>query len=140
MGITWDGSLAMGLPEIDEQHHRFVDLLAKLEHAIEQRDEAKHLADVFEELEAYIRFHFANEELHFAEFGCYPNEEAHKKAHRDFGKHVRDLRIAFLDDTSRGAFELARSMYDWLQNHIATMDREYEECFRAHGMGEAKKS
>jgi hemerythrin len=128
----------MGLPEIDEQHHRFVDLLAKLEKAIENRDEAKHLADVFDELEQYVKYHFANEEKHFDEFGCYPNAENHKKAHAAFAAHARDLRYQFLDDTSKGAFELARSMYDWLRRHIATMDREYEECFREHGMGEKK--
>lgn len=139
MSISWDGSLAMGLPEIDEQHHRFVDLLAKLEAAIENRDEAKHLGDVFEELEAYVRFHFANEEKHFDEFGCYPNAEAHKKSHAHFANHVKQMRYQFLDDQSTGAFELARTMYEWLSKHIATMDREYEECFLAHGMGEAKK-
>lgn len=136
MSITWDGSLAMGLPEIDEQHHRFVDLLAKLEKAIEDRNEAKHFADVFGELEEYIKYHFANEEHHFDEFGCYPNAENHKKAHAAFSEHVKELRYRFLDDIDAGAFELARSMYEWLQKHIATMDHEYETCFREHNMGE----
>jgi hemerythrin-like metal-binding protein len=138
MSITWDGSLAMGLPEIDEQHHRFVDLLAKLEKAIENRDEEKHLADVFEELEQYIIYHFGNEEKHFDEFGCYPDADVHKKAHAAFSDHVKQLRYQFLDDNSAGAFELARSMFDWLRNHIASMDRDYEMCFREHGMGEKK--
>ena len=135
MSVTWDDSLAMGLPEIDEQHHRFVDLLAKLEKAIEDREEATHLADVFDELEQYITFHFSNEEKHFDEFGCYPNAEAHKHAHNAFSEHVKKMRYQFLDNPSEGAFELVRSMYDWLSHHIGTMDHEYEQCFRQHGMG-----
>jgi hemerythrin-like metal-binding protein len=140
MSITWDGSLAMGLPEIDEQHHRFVDLLAKLEAAIENHDEAKHLNDVFEELEQYVKYHFGNEEHHFDEFGCYPNAPAHKRDHATFTAYVRQLRYQFIDDIPKGAAELARAMYHWLQHHIATMDREYEECFKEHGMGEQKKT
>lgn len=139
MSITWDGSLAMGLPEIDEQHHRFVDLLAKLETAIEERSEGKHLTDVFDELEQYVKYHFGNEEEHFDTFGCYPNAENHKKAHASFADHAKQLRYQFLDDHSAGAFELARTMYDWLRNHIATMDHEYEMCFREHGMGQKKE-
>ena len=140
MSIIWDGSLAMGLPEIDQQHHRFVDLLAKLEKAIENREEATHLADVFDELEQYIKFHFGNEEKHFEEFGCYPNAEAHTHAHAAFAAHVKKIRYQFLDKPSEAAFELARSMYEWLSRHIAVMDHEYEQCFREHGMGETKQA
>jgi len=135
MSITWDGSLAMGLPEIDEQHHRFVDLLAALESAIEKRDEARHLPDVFDQLALYVQYHFGTEERHFKEFGCYPNAEAHIRAHAAFNDHIKQLRYQFLDDTSLQAMELARAMFEWLRHHIATMDREYEECFREHGMG-----
>ena len=138
MSIYWDGSLAMGLPLIDAQHHRFVDLLAKLEQAIEERSEGTHLRDVFDELAKYIEFHFADEERRFDEFGCYPNAEIHKQAHAAFADHIKELRYQFLDDNYRGAVELSRTMFDWLRNHIASMDRDYETCFREHGMGEQK--
>lgn len=134
MTITWNESLAIDIAEIDDQHHRFVDLIGKLETAIAEGTEATHLGDVFGELEQYVKYHFANEERHFAEFGCYPDAERHIAVHRAFEKHMRELKFQFLDDQRAQSVELARALYDWLQHHIAGMDREYVECFKSKGL------
>ncbi|MBP6886014.1 MAG: hemerythrin family protein [Candidatus Pacebacteria bacterium] len=135
MTISWNESLAMGLPVIDVQHKRFVELLAKLEGAIDTRNESTHLIDVFDELALYVRYHFSEEEQRFNEFMCYEHAQEHRAVHEAFTKHVQELRYQFLDDSFHGAQALAKTMFDWLREHIAKMDREYEACFRAHGMG-----
>jgi len=134
MAIIWDGTLAMGIPVIDQQHHRFVDLIGKLEGAIEARTEASVLTDVFDELFEYIKYHFGEEEARFRQFGCYPGEQDHIAAHRAFEARVRETRYRFADDSSSASSELAQAMYDWLKQHIAGMDRDYMECFKSHGL------
>lgn len=134
MPIEWNETIAIDVREIDDQHHRFVDLIAKLERAVADGTIGKHLSDIFDELHAYIKYHFKTEEEHFVAFGCYPNAEAHVASHRAFEAHVDKIRSQFLDDQKALTTELSRAMYDWLLNHIKHMDREYIECFKAHNL------
>ncbi len=124
----------MGIEEVDEQHHRFIDLIAKLERTVADGTIGKHVSDIFDELRAYIKHHFKTEEEHFIAFGCYSNAEAHTASHRAFEERIDKIRIQFLDDQNALTAELSRAMYDWLLNHIKHMDREYIECFKAHNL------
>ncbi|MEK7638420.1 MAG: bacteriohemerythrin [Patescibacteria group bacterium] len=122
------------IQEIDEQHHKFIDLIAKLETAVAENSVKEHLNEVYDGLRDYVAYHFTTEEHHFDEFGCYPNAEAHKAAHRAFTEHITDIRYRFLDNEEVLTVELAHAMYDWLVNHIKHMDREYIECFKSKGL------
>jgi hemerythrin-like metal-binding protein len=134
MAIEWNETIAIDIDEIDEQHHKFIDLIAKLETAIADNSVKEHLNEVFDGLRDYVVYHFETEEKHFAEFGCYPNAEAHIAAHTAFADHINEIRYRFLDNQEVLTAELAKSMYDWLINHIKHMDREYIECFKAKGL------
>lgn len=136
MSITWDGSLSIGIPEIDSQHKQFVALLSKLETAIANRTVDTHLNDVFDELTQYVTYHFGTEEKYFKEYGCYENAPAHIAAHEEFKLRLRRLKFQFLDNQSKLSDELAAAMHDWLKGHIGHMDREYIECFIANGLGD----
>jgi hemerythrin-like metal-binding protein len=136
MKISWDESLAIGIPEIDNQHRQFVLLLLKLQMAIIDRTVSAHLTDVLDELAQYVKYHFGTEEEHFATYKCYDNAPAHIAAHEAFRERLRQLKFQFLDDPNKLSDELAIAMYDWLRGHIAHMDREYIECFKAHGLGD----
>lgn len=134
MAIEWNETIAIDIPEIDDQHHTFVDLIAKLEAAVADGSLKEQLVEVFEGLRRYVDYHFATEEKHFEAFGCYPNAAAHIAAHRAFADHIKEIRYRFMDDLEVLTAELARSMYDWLINHIKHMDREYIECFKSKGL------
>jgi hemerythrin len=134
MSIEWSSTFALDINEIDEQHHKFVDLIAKLEKAIAEHAVKERLAEVFDGLHDYVNYHFSTEEKHFEAFGCYPNAEAHIAVHRAFTQHITEIRYKFLDDEKTLTVELATSMYDWLINHIGHMDREYIECFKSKGL------
>lgn len=134
MAIRWDGSLAMGLPEIDLEHKTFVELLGALESAVLERRGAEFISEAYRGLKDYITYHFAHEKRCFDEFGCYPDAAKHLAAHAEFERYVQETKYRFLDDADAAAAELVRGMYDWLAKHIGSMDREYHECFAAHGM------
>lgn len=96
MAITWDDTIAIDIDEIDEQHHKFIDLIAKLETAVAEHAVKEHLNEVYDGLRDYVDYHFSTEEKHFDAFGCYPNAEAHKAAHRAFTEHITEIRYRFL--------------------------------------------
>ena len=134
MAITWEQSLSVGIMEIDDQHREFIRLLAKLDSIIRNDKVAEHLDPIIAELHDYVKFHFGTEERHFDEFGCYPNADAHKAAHRGFAERLGEMKYRFLHDRKALSAELAQVMYDWLIEHIARMDREYIDCFKKSGL------
>jgi len=134
MAIEWNSTIAIDIQEIDDQHHKFIDLIAKLETAVVAHSVKEQLTEVYDGLRDYVNYHFDTEEKHFDAFGCYPNAEAHRVAHRKFTEHITELRYRFLDDAEALTVELTRAMYDWLINHIKHMDREYIECFKSKGL------
>lgn len=134
MAIEWNETIAIGIDEIDQQHHKFIDLIAKLEKAVADQSVRETLGEVFDGLHDYIKYHFKTEEDDFDKFGCYPNAPAHKAAHKAFADHITEIRYRFLDNQDVLTQELAQAMYDWLLNHIKHMDREYATCFKSMGM------
>lgn len=60
--LDWSDSLRLGIPEIDAEHRRFIDLINQLNQAIAERmgmeEITRHLRNILEDAEA----HFSHEE------------------------------------------------------------------------------
>jgi hemerythrin len=134
MAIEWTQSLSVGIPEIDDQHREFIRLLMELDKAIHEGIAGEHVSGVMAKLDEYVVFHFGTEERHFDEFGCYANAPAHKATHKAFADQLGEMKYRFLHDRNQLSTELAQTMFDWLANHIAKMDREYIDCFKQSGL------
>jgi methyl-accepting chemotaxis protein/hemerythrin len=134
MAIEWTQSLSVGIPEIDDQHREFIRLLMELDKAVHEGTAGERVGGVMAKLDEYVLFHFGTEERHFDEFGCYANSPAHKAAHKAFTDQLNEMKYRFLHDRELLSTELAQTMFDWLANHIAKMDREYIDCFKKSGL------
>ncbi len=134
MAIEWTQSLSVDIPEIDNQHREFIRILKRLDTAIGENLVDEQLDGIIAELHDYVKFHFGTEEKHFDDFGCYPNAEAHKAAHHGFARNLEENQQNWLHDRVKLSRELALTMYNWLVEHIAKMDREYIDCFKQNGL------
>lgn len=119
--MTWNGALATGYPEIDEQHRKLIDLANRLNEAMQRGEARSEIGAVLEDLIKYTTFHFEFEENLMKKAG-YPELFQHQQEHK---KLVNDVlaRKARFDSGSALSSELLSFLRDWLVNHIMKTDK-----------------
>lgn len=128
--ISWDSSVEFGIPAVDQQHRKLVDLVNKLHHAMQNRHGKSVLGQILNELADYTVKHFQSEEKMMADAG-YPQLEEHKNIHKKLVQQVVDFQHEFEQGTATVTLDLMRFLSDWLVNHIKGDDRKYVPALKA---------
>ncbi len=122
--IAWDNSLTVGINEIDEQHHKLVQLINGLHNHMLAGDASTIMNKVLDRIIEYTGFHFATEEQLMLE-NDYPDSIAHKQQH----KELVDTAIALQEKLKSGnthlTMETLHFLQDWLQHHILGSDKKF---------------
>lgn len=132
------GDLATGVPVIDEEHARLIDLEGRLAVALRGKDDAE-VFRVFNELIEYMAEHFAHEE---SLMGCLPLESSrrHKEEHANISSRLVQF-IGRPDSGARlavNAQKLAEVVVAWLENHIRYWDMPLARIMqREHRVGDS---
>jgi len=124
VALSWDPSLAVGLPEIDGQHQELFVRIDRLLTAIQRGQSAGEVVRLLDYLSRYAVEHFAAEER-LMEERQYPEREAHRAEHRRFEVDLAALR-AELDRDGPGALLVVRvnsRVTLWLRDHIYRTDK-----------------
>ena len=127
--MEWSDALSIGIPEIDDQHRTFVELLNRLaalsgEPAASRRDLRVLLAD----LVTYAEHHFVAEEERMLATG-YPRAAEHAAIHDDAARRIHDLLIRDADEVELYGF-LGTFLKRWLVTHIMGEDMEFGDWLR----------
>ncbi|WP_318769706.1 diguanylate cyclase [Tepidimonas sp.] len=123
--FVWDESLLTGLETVDAQHHRLVDLFNALNRAMfhGQALSAQAQQEIFEQLLAYARQHFDDEERLMAEVGVDPRHRAlHARLHDEFEAQVRSMWDA-RGHLRQPGDTLMGFLTSWLGLHIMGVDQ-----------------
>ena len=127
--FQWKDEYDIGLPKIDKQHRKMVDMLNELYAA--KKTDAVH--QVIEEtlmgLVAYTKVHFADEEELMSEAN-YPQLLTQRREHLDMTDEVLKMRNRFMQGDEPATFELLNFMNEWLKKHITGSDRKFGEFMR----------
>jgi hemerythrin len=124
MSLSWSSDLAIGVPEIDEQHQ---ELFARAAAFLDAGSSARtdRLLDLLAQLGAYIERHFETEARLMRQHG-YPGIDARLaeqgELRRTFGRLVN--RFARYGEDPRVASEVEAEIIAWLGEHVSTADRE----------------
>jgi len=123
--FPWDDNFNTGLPKIDEQHHKLVQLLNTLAGHVAFQTASPQLGAVFDQLADYAAYHFTTEEAIWREFlAGDPSETQHQATHHAFVQEVSRMRAEL---GSRPLAELAEEtlgfLARWLASHILETDR-----------------
>ena len=128
-GESIDPKYSIGIPEMDAQHARWIDLIEKFRSV-----GSAHLMDraginaaihALEQLLKYTQGHFASEEQFIAGHN-YPDLEAHKKQHRELeAVLVKLLDHAHAHATGGTPLKLNLFATVWLLEHIMQEDDKY---------------
>jgi hemerythrin len=124
--FTWNPCFVTGLLDVDEQHHRLVDLINRFGDLI-MRDEGASVAEteaVFVELADYAQYHFTDEEaLMVAEHLDPRYVVQHRKSHANFLTEVTQLHGNVSVNDRGAARSLLQFLTYWLAYHILGSDQ-----------------
>ena len=115
--LVWGARYETGIPKIDQQHQKMVDLINALSIVVKKGESAA-LQSMLQELDYYIVEHLGYEELLFERYG-YPGGEFHKQEHSRF---VEQLERQRAEITAESLLEILR---DWLRDHVLGSDMQY---------------
>ncbi len=131
--LTWNKKYKVGITEFDEQHKIIIALINKLYDAMKEGDGKVVLKDILNELIAYTKYHFENEEKYFVKFD-YPGKAEHVKEHNDLRKSVSDLKKRSDELKPVFTMELMTFLKQWLLNHIQGTDKKYGSYLNEKGL------
>ncbi|MBK3332908.1 hemerythrin family protein [Persephonella atlantica] len=124
--IEWSKDLELGIPEIDRQHRKLVEMLNEFYTELEKGEKAEAVKHFLENLEEYLKYHLDYEERFMEEIG-FPETESHKKVHQMFKKLYTEEKERFLKGDVKALRELVAFTFSWLFSHIMKTDRKYAD-------------
>jgi hemerythrin len=131
--IQWDGSLALHIREIDEQHQKLIGLINDLHAAMLKGASKDALGPLLGALIDYTEYHFTAEEKLMADYG-YIGTPMHKLEHASFVKKIRAFKAEFAAGKTRISHDLMTFLSDWLTKHILVNDKKYVAHLMAKGL------
>lgn len=123
--FVWDQNFVTGLPQVDEQHHKLVDLFNELNSALfsSSTNTEAVLSDTFARIVDYTRYHFRDEEsLMQAEGVSSRHIHLHRVAHEQFVEQLQSM-WAHRHAMSEPGEILVDFLTSWLSLHILGVDQ-----------------
>ncbi len=130
--IEWSNDYALGIAEIDDQHRALVGMINALDASTHADYSAENMRKMLDELNAYVRDHFAFEERLMAGGGCTQElVTRHCGEHAYFRSVLRDLTTDFENGRSGITVTLIEYLVHWLLHHIVVVDRAMAQQLNA---------
>ena len=121
--VSWNDCFKIDVPEIDEQHKRFLELIDDAQMKLDS-SESEDFKSIIKALEDYSSYHFTFEEELFEKSNV-PNLTQHKQEHQQFIDKVRQLRLDHEYTNPLVAKRTIDFMRKWFISHIIQNDRKY---------------
>jgi hemerythrin len=124
MLFQWGPRFQLGIPQVDAQHKRLVDLVNKLHDAMMAGKGDQVVDSIVQELIAYTLSHFRDEEALMRQH-AYPLAARHHEEHEALTADVKRRLAALATSRSRVTVELPAFLRDWLTRHILGSDKAF---------------
>jgi hemerythrin-like metal-binding protein len=130
--LTWSPSLAIGVPEIDDQHRTLLERAGRFAAAVHGQERSARLEELFDFLSKYALEHFASEERLMRSVD-YPDLERHAAEHRGFRERLGSLAPQWDSEGESTAMLLALLGFldSWLTEHVRGSDQRLGVFLRA---------
>jgi hemerythrin len=121
--IEWSEELSVGIPEIDAEHRRLIDLVNAFHERLMSRQLARPEIEAgLAALAAEVKAHFASEESYLERIGSF-RLESHRILHEILYSDLEVMIAEARRDNFRFLFEdLECSFMPWLVEHIRNVD------------------
>jgi len=119
--LVLDGTLQIGIDEIDDDHRKLVNLFNILNHSLTEGATTDYVESVLEELINCTVWHFSHEERLMLKYG-YDRYEEHKAEHKDLIESAKALQQKFIQKGKLDEGEDIEFLERWLTEHILVAD------------------
>ena len=119
--LSWEESLDVDVEEINDDHHKLVDLFNLLSQAVEDGDSIDYVDAVLEELITCTIWHFRHEERLMVRYK-YDGLDLHKAEHTDLVEGVRAMQQMLREENRLPTNEDFEYLSVWLTRHIVGQD------------------
>jgi hemerythrin-like metal-binding protein len=129
--LEWNDGMSVGIPEIDEDHKRFISLIDELNHSITKRMKTTEIKRRLQHVIEDSNRHFEQEEKFFQE-RKYPNAEGHVRSHNNVRNMLKNIQDSFMP-YGLGAewLDAALVIKQILISHILAEDMLYADYFES---------
>lgn len=122
--IQWTQDMSVGIPLIDNDHKKLIELINQLQNATQYNIDEQLIRQAMNELVDYTKYHFEREEQ-LMRNNNYPDYESHHQLHQNMITKMADCMQKYHTDPSHTIDDTLNFLKDWLVNHILHSDREY---------------
>jgi len=130
----WKDDYSVGVSRFDNHHKRLFNIANELHEMMKQGKGADVIEPVLRELIDYTKYHLTEEEKAMENIG-YSDIIAHKRAHKIFTDQLNEAAAEV--DKGKTIFvviKIAKTVIDWLINHIYGIDKRYAPEMNAAGI------
>ena len=127
--FEWTDAMSVGIPEIDEDHKRFIALVDAFNESLEKRAAIPEVEKKLDQMLDDAVQHFAQEARLFAEWN-YPGTDHHARMHARLVAELLHFKSTITDDYEAEWVEAGLQIKEALINHIHTEDMKYAEFYR----------
>jgi hemerythrin len=131
--FEWTDKYSVGVPSIDGQHKRLIEIINSLYESMRAGQGEIALGKLLEDLASYTRTHFRAEEK-LLESNGYPELAVHKKVHEALAAQVMDLIAQHKAGKTALSIQTGNFLKNWLSNHILNTDKNYSEHLVRRGV------
>lgn len=124
MLIEWTKDYELGIPKIDTQHQKLVEIINRLFHAHDEEKGQDTVNTIFMGLFNYCNYHFAIEEMVMGKH-AYDEYHSHKKRHDLFTDKMKSFKRDYLMGDSSALQNTVNYLKGWLIDHILVEDKKY---------------
>lgn len=121
--IAWDNKYSTGIPLIDTQHQKLIDIINRLFLNMKEGGDRMLLGEIIDELVDYTVNHFKTEEDMMQKTN-YPGFEEHKRIHQLFVDKVGDTMSKLKNGERVVPADMYKFLKNWLIDHIEKQDRD----------------
>ena len=123
--FEWEKQFVLGIPLIDRQHEKLIQLTKNLHFTYLQSTEtaSHHFIDAAHEVVDLLRQHFSNEEKLMLLFD-FPEYAEHKKEHENFVMEILNQARRFSLSSYLTPYRFIRSIKEWASSHIEVFDKK----------------
>jgi len=118
--IAWSDKLSMGVPEIDAQHKRLLDIINRFLAALDQGHGDEAVETALRDMRDYTRVHFEDEEKFIERIG-FPYLEDHRQEHQMLTAKIGAQLSRMLADKP-SVKEVHVFLKSWLVDHLLGWD------------------
>lgn len=126
--FVWNDKFGVGIPEIDQQHQKLVELINRVIDGYHQGLPHKKLASLIDDAVSHGIYHFSFEER-LQEHAGYPFIKAHQKSHVQFAKRISEFQTRFKNGEDIIPY-IDGLLVEWLTDHFVHDDADYATTVR----------